>query len=402
MLKITKRAKAISPSLTLAITAKAKKLKAEGVDVIGFGAGEPDFNTPDYIIEAAKKALDIGFTKYTPSAGMPELRKAISEKFAKDNGLNYLPEQIVVSNGAKQSLFNCFQVIVEEGDEVILPTPYWLTYPELIRICGGTPVAVRTDASSGYKMTAEQLKNAITDKTVAVVLNSPNNPTGAVYTKDELQAIADVLKQFPDVYVIADEIYEKLVYDGYRRDSFAALGEDAYRRTFTINGFSKAYSMTGWRVGYVGAPTAELAKAMDGLQSHESSNANSIAQYASVVALSGGEDFMRSMNETYDRRHKLMMRLLNDTPFVQPVEGHGTFYVMADVSEMFGKSFEGTVIRDAIHLGELLIDHAKIAVIPMTPFGEPNCIRLSYAISDENIAEGCRRLKVFAESLKSC
>ena len=297
-MSVSKKVKEIAPSLTLEITAKANKMKAEGISIIGFGAGEPDFNTPDYIIESAKKALDIGFTKYTPAAGMVNLKKAVCEKFVKDNGLVYEPNQIVISSGAKSSLYHAICAIVDEGDEVILPSPFWLTYPELIKLAGGKCVYVHACKENGYKMTAEQLKANVTSKTKCVILNTPNNPTGAVYSEQEIKEIAKVCEE-NNLYVVSDEIYEKLIYEGERHYSIAQVNEYMKEHTIIINGMSKTYSMTGWRIGYLAAPLA-IAKAISSMQSHTTSNACSISQYASVTALTDpeGDKFISKMQQT--------------------------------------------------------------------------------------------------------
>lgn len=398
MLKVTKRAKQVSPSLTLAITAKANKLKEEGVDLVSFGAGEPDFNTPQYIIDAAKVALDKGMTKYTASSGTPQLRKQICEKLQKDNNLTYKPNQIVVSNGAKQSLFNAIQVLVEEGDEVIILSPYWLTYPELVVTCGGKVVELKASADNGFKVTPSQLKNAINGKTRALIFNSPSNPTGAVYTREEITALAEVLKG-TDVWVIADEIYEKLVYEGAQHHSIATMSEDAFNRTIVINGMSKAYSMTGWRIGYAAAPNAEVAALMDGLQSHQTSNANTIAQYASLVALSGGEDFLKEMVTTFNSRRKTMLEEFKTVKHVKAIAASGAFYTMVDVSKLFGKTVGGKKINSASDLAEVLIDKSAVAVIPCEGFGAPEFIRLSYTVSEAAIKKGLARIRELLENI---
>lgn len=396
---VSKKVSEIAPSLTLEITAKAKKLKSEGVSIIGFGAGEPDFNTPQYIIEAAKRALDTGFTKYTPAAGMPELKKAICEKFLKDNGLSYEPSQIVVSTGAKSSLFHAICAMIDEGDEAILPSPYWLTYPELVKLAGGKTVFVKTLAKDGYKMTAEELEAAITEKTKLLILNSPNNPTGAVYTKEELTAIAKVCEK-KKIYVISDEIYEKLVYGGEEHISIASLSDYMKEHTVVINGMSKSYSMTGWRIGYLAAPQ-DIAKAVSSMQSHTTSNACSIAQYASVAALTSDESdkFIENMQKTFDERRKYMVKTLQETDGIVLPEPKGAFYVFADVSAYYGKKFEGEEVKDSLSFANLALKKG-VAVVPGVAFGDDNCIRLSYAISLEDVKEGLKRLKEFLAELK--
>ncbi len=395
---VSKKVGEIAPSLTLEITAKAKKLKAEGVSIIGFGAGEPDFNTPEYITNAAKHALDIGFTKYTPAAGMPELKEAICKKFLKDNGLSYEPSQIVVSTGAKSSLFHAICAMVDEGDEVILPSPYWLTYPELVKLAGGKTVFIKTTANDGYKMTAEELSAAVTDKTKLLILNSPNNPTGAVYSEKELSAIAKVCEE-KGLYVISDEIYEKLVYGGEKHVSIAALSPYMKEHTVVVNGMSKSYSMTGWRIGYLAAPK-EIAKAVSSMQSHTTSNACSIAQYASVTALESEESdkFIEKMQETFDERRKYMVKTLQSTEGIILPEPKGAFYVFADVSAFYGKTFMGEKVTGSLSFAELALKKG-VAVVPGIAFGDDDCIRLSYAISIEDIKEGLKRLKDFIAEL---
>lgn len=394
---LAKRTTQISSSLTLAITAMAKKMKAEGIDVVGFGAGEPDFNTPDYIIEAAKEALDQGFTKYTASSGMPQLKEAICQKFLNDNNLKYQPSQIVVSNGAKHSLYNAMLAIIEQGDEVIMPAPYWLTYPELVKMCDGTPVIVDTK-DDGFKLTPEKLRQAITDKTKAIIINSPSNPSGIVYTQDELWALAEVIEQ-TDIYVISDEIYEKLIYDDYQHYSIASYSPKLYKQTIVINGVSKTYSMTGWRIGYLAADQ-EIAQAIDKMQSHSTSNANSISQYATVAALSHKSDFLSEMLKTFDERRKMIVDFVNQCPDLSCPEPKGAFYVMVNISKIFGKSIDGKVIDSAHKAAELMLQYAKIAVVPCESFGAPEYIRLSYATSKDDIQKGLSRLKEFINNLK--
>lgn len=398
-MEVSKKVKEIAPSLTLEITAKAKKMKAEGISIIGFGAGEPDFNTPDFIIDSAKKALDIGFTKYTPAAGMVELKKAVCEKFLKDNGLTYDPAQIVVSSGAKSSLYHAICSIVDDGDEVILPTPFWLTYPELVKLAGGKVVYVEAQKENGYKMTAEQFKNAITDKTKCLILNTPNNPTGAVYSEEEIKAIAKVAEE-NSIYVISDEIYEKLVYGGEKHYSIAQYSDFMKEHTIIINGMSKTYSMTGWRIGYLAAPLA-IAKAISSMQSHTTSNACSIAQYASVAALTDpkGEEFIAEMQKVFDERRNLMIDMLKDVDGIVCIEPKGAFYVFVDVSALYGKTYEGIQINGSLTFADCALKKG-VALIPGVAFGNDNCIRLSYAISKEDIAEGLNRFVAFINELK--
>ena len=394
---MTERVKNIAPSLTLEITAKAKKMKAEGISVIGFGAGEPDFNTPDYIIEAAKKALDIGFTKYTPASGMPELKKAICNKFKVDNNLDYEEANIVVSSGAKSSLFHAIEAVVEEGDEVLLPTPYWLTYPELIKLAGGKTVYVKAGKENGYKVTVEDLKKAFTSKTKCLIFNSPNNPTGAVYSKEEIESIAKFVEE-TGIYVIADEIYEKLVYGGAKHYSIAQYSDKVKEKTIVINGMSKTYSMTGWRIGYLAAEKS-IAKAIGSMQSHTARNPCSIAQYASVAALSSGEDFIEKMIKTFDERRRFMVERLSKIKWIKASEPQGAFYVFVDVSACYGKTFEGEKIDGSLSFASAALKKG-VALIPGVAFGDDDSIRLSYAISLEDIAEGLNRLESFINELR--
>ncbi|MBE7087381.1 MAG: pyridoxal phosphate-dependent aminotransferase [Clostridiales bacterium] len=398
-MSVSKKVSGIAPSLTLEITAKAKKMKAEGISVIGFGAGEPDFNTPDYIIDSAKKALDIGFTKYTPASGMPELKKAICQKFLNDNGLEYKENQIVISTGAKSSLYHAICGIVDDGDEVILPSPFWLTYPELIFLAGGKCVYVKTSSKNGYKITAAELENAITDKTKALILNSPNNPTGAVYTKSEILALAKVCED-KGIYVISDEIYEKLVYGGEEHYSIAQASEYMKEHTIIVNGMSKTYSMTGWRIGYLAAPE-KIAKAISSMQSHTTSNACSFAQYASVTALTAkeGEDFIKNMQKVFDERRRYMVETLQGIDGVVCIEPKGAFYVFVDVSALYGKEYDGQKIEGSLSFADCALKKG-IALIPGVAFGDDDCIRLSYATSMDDIKEGLKRLADFVKELK--
>lgn len=398
-MSISKKVKEIAPSLTLEITAKAKKMKADGISVIGFGAGEPDFNTPEFIINSAKNALDIGFTKYTPAAGMVELKKAICEKFLKDNQLSYEPNQIVISSGAKSSLYHAICSIVDDNDEVILPSPFWLTYPELIKLAGGKCVYIQTEKENGYKMTAEQFEKAITDKTKCLILNSPNNPTGAVYSKDEIIAIAKVCEK-KGIFVISDEIYEKLVYGEVEHYSIAQYSDFMKEHTIVINGMSKTYAMTGWRIGYLAAPLA-IAKAISSMQSHTTSNANSIAQYASVTALTDkqGEQFIVEMQKIFDQRRRLMIDMLKDVEGLECIKPQGAFYVFVNIKKLIGKTFEGEVIDGSLKFADCALKMG-IALIPGVAFGSDDCIRLSYATSTEDIKEGLTRLISFVNQLK--
>lgn len=398
-MEISERAKNISPSLTLAITAKAKAMKAQGLDVVSFGAGEPDFNTPDYIIEAAKRALDAGMTKYTPVPGTPELRRAIADKLKKDIGVEYAPEQIVVSTGGKQTLRNACEALINPGDEVILPAPYWLTYPELIRMSGGRVVVIETTDRDNFKVTPEMLEKAITPRTKAFIFTNPSNPTGMVYTPEETEALAKVLVKH-GVYVISDEIYEKLVY-GVPFRSIASFGDDIKELTVICSGMSKTYSMTGWRVGYSAAPL-NVAKAMSSIQSHTTSNTNSIAQYASYAALTDkrGEEFLSHMVSVFDARRRLIVSLVRSAPLLSAPEPMGAFYIMVNVSATFGKKCDGEVIGNSSDFCAKLLEKSLVAVVDGAAFGAPDYVRLSYACGEDDIRKGLGRIAEFTASLK--
>ena len=378
----------LTPSLTLAIDSKAKAMRAEGIDVCGFGAGEPDFDTPEHIKEAAIKALQEGFTKYTPSAGLPELRTAISEKYAKDNNLDYKPSQVIVSNGAKQSCYNAILACCEPGDEVIIPAPYWLSYPDMVRLVGAEPVIVQTKASNSYKMTAEEFENAMTPRTKMVVINSPGNPTGSVYTREELEALVEVALT-EDIFILADEIYEKLIYDDASHVSVASLSKEAYDLTITVNGFSKAYAMTGWRLGYLGAPE-EIAKVIDSLQSHSTSGPNSFAQKGAVAALKGSQQCVTDMRDEFNVRREYMYERLAAIPNLSTVKPLGAFYMLADISK-FGLS--------STNFADRLLSKAEVAVVPGIAFGDDKTVRLSYATDLETIKTGLDRIEQFCRTI---
>ncbi|MCL0041857.1 pyridoxal phosphate-dependent aminotransferase [Peptococcaceae bacterium] len=398
MVKLAERVMKISPSLTLAIDAKAKQMKAEGIRVFNFGVGEPDFDTPEHIKQAAIDAINKGMTKYTPAAGTLELKQAVVDKFKRENGLNYDISQIVISCGAKHSLYNAFQVLVEDGDEVILPAPFWISHLEQIKIAGAEPVIVMTEEKNGFKMTPEQLEKAITSKTKAVLLNSPCNPTGSVYTKEELEALAEVILKH-DIIIVSDEIYEKLIYDGLEHVSIASLSDELKECTVVINGVSKAYAMTGWRIGYAAAPV-EIAKKMASLQSHATSNPTSIAQAASVAALNGDQKPVGDMKREFVKRRDYMLnRLLNIDGITCPKPG-GAFYLFPNVSTYFGKAYKGKQINNATDLATLLLDKVQVAVVPGVAFGSDNFVRLSYATSIEVIAEAMDRIESVLAEIK--
>lgn len=396
-LTLSKKAMAVKPSSTLAITAKAKEMKANGVDVVGFGAGEPDFNTPDNINEAAIRAINEGFTKYTPASGIMELKQAICDKFKRFNNISYEPSQIVISNGGKHCLTNIFEAILNPGDEVIIPAPYWLSYPEIVKLADGVPVFIRGEKKDGYKVSAEQIKAAITPNTKALVLNTPSNPTGMIYTREELEAIANVVVE-ADIYVIADEMYENLLYNGAEHVSIASLGEEIYKRTITCSGVAKGYAMTGWRIGYIGA-SVEVAKVMGSLQSHQTSNPNSIAQKAALEAISGPQDTVEKMRQEFDKRRKYMYDRFCKMPYVSTLEPQGAFYVFVDVTEACEKEYKGEKIETAAKLADILINDYSVAVIPCADFGFADHIRLSYATSIEQIEKGLNRVEEFLKSL---
>ena len=398
MERLAKRVRRISPSLTLAISAKAKAMKAAGEDVINFGVGEPDFNTPAHVIAAAKEALDQGRTKYTASSGIPELRRAICDKLLRDNGLVYEPSQIIVSNGAKHSLYNACFALLEEGDEVIIPAPYWLSYPELVKLCGGVPVFVNADKKAGFKITPEQLKAAITPKTKMFIFTSPSNPTGAVYTEAEVRALAAVCEE-AGIFVLADEIYEKLVYTGVKPFSIAAYSEKLKNNTIIVNGVSKTYAMTGWRIGYLAAP-ADVAKAIDSFQSHATSNANTIAQYATLKAIQSSEEEVEKMRSIFaDRRSKMLDRI-EKMEGVYCVVPDGAFYVMLVVEGLYGKSYNGKTIANSVDFATELLESKKVATVPGAAFGADDCVRLSYSLSTEDMLKGLERIEEFVKALK--
>ena len=390
---LSNKSENISASLTLQIDAIAKKMKEEGINVIGFGAGEPDFDTPLYIQEAAINAIKAGYTRYTPTSGILELKNAIINKFKNENNLTYKPSQIIVSTGAKQCLANTFQAILNPGDEVIVPIPYWVSYPELIKMADGVPVFVDTEESNSFKYTYDKLKEVVTEKTKAILLNSPNNPTGAVYNLEELRMIAKFAEE-NDLLIISDEIYEKLIYGEIKPISIATLSKDIYDRTIVINGVSKTYAMTGWRLGYTAA-SEKIIALMSNIQSHTTSNPNSITQYAVVAALSGGEDIIANMVAEFKRRRDYMVEKVNSIYKLSCVKPEGAFYVMVNISEVLGKKYKDTIIKDSVDFSNQLLNAEKVAVVPGDGFGVANYVRLSYATSMDNIVEGLNRLALF-------
>ena len=394
----SKKAMNITPSITLAITAKAKELKGAGVDVVSFGAGEPDFNTPKNIMDAAIKSMEEGKTKYTPTSGIIELREAICKKLKEDNKLCYNSNQIIVSTGAKQCLADAFMAILNPGDEVIVPIPYWVSYPELIKLADGVPVFVEGKEENDYKYTLESLNKVVNGNTKAIIINSPNNPTGTVYSIEELKEIAEFAKKH-DLIIISDEIYEKLIYDGKKHVSVASLSEDAYNRTIVINGFSKSYAMTGWRLGYA-AGNAEVIKLMTSVQSHVTSNTNSIAQYAGVEALNGPKDEIEKMVKKFEERRNLMIDRIKNITGLSVIRPEGAFYVMINLENYLGKSINENVINNSVDFSRELLEHEKVAVIPGSAFGLDKYIRLSYATSEELILKGLDRIESFLNKLK--
>ena len=399
MERLAKRIRTISPSQTLAISAKAKAMKAAGENVINFGVGEPDFPTPDYIVEAAVRALHEGKTKYTPSSGLPALRSAVCEKFRRENGLIYEPSQIIVSNGAKHSIFNVCYALVDEGDEVIIPSPYWLTYPEVVKTCGGVPVFVEGSKENGFKITAEQLEAAVTPKTKLLIFNSPCNPTGAVYSEEEVRALAAVCEKH-GIFVLSDEIYEKLIYTDAKPFSMAAVSDRMKELTITVNGVSKTFAMTGWRIGYLAAPKA-IAKAIDSFQSHATSNACSIAQCATIEALTSpvSEEKIKEMCAIFASRRAAAVERIAKMKDVYCIVPEGAFYLMLVVSGVYGRKCGEKVLASSADFAEALLETEKVAVVPGAPFGADDCVRLSYSLSMEDMLEGLGRIEAFLKGL---
>jgi aspartate aminotransferase len=394
---LAKRVLGIKPSPTLSMDAKAKEMKASGIDVISFGVGEPDFDTPENIKDAAIKALREGFTKYTPVDGIPSLKDAIAEKLRKDNGLTYTRDEIIVSCGAKHSLYNIAQALYGEGDEVIIPVPYWVSYPDQVILNDAEPVFVRTHEKDEFMVQPGELENHISRRTKALILNYPSNPTGFTYRAGTLKAIAE-LAVTHDFYVVADEIYEKLLYDGVKHTSIASLGEEIKKKTLLVNGLSKSHAMTGWRIGYT-AGSSDVIKAMGNVQSQSTSNPTSIAQAAAVEALTGPQDFIRTMLREFDKRRKFLVTELNKIMGISCTMPNGAFYAFPNVQALFGKSAQGRKIQDSAALASFLLEDAHIALVPGSAFGAEGYIRMSYATSMENIEKGVRRLRSAIEKL---
>ena len=386
--KITKRAASLSPSLTLAIDSKAKQMKAEGQDVVGFGAGEPDFDTPQHIKDAAIKAINEGFTKYTPASGTPELRQAIADKFKRENGLSYKPSQIIVSCGGKHSCYNVILATCEEGDEVIIPAPYWLSYPEMVKLAGAKPVILQTTDQTEFKVTPEQLRGAITPRTRLFILNSPSNPTGTVYTPEEIKALGDICVE-KGVLIMSDEIYEHLLYDGATHKSVASFSPAHYEHTIVVHGFAKAWSMTGWRLGFLAAPEP-IAKAIDAVQSHSTSNPTSFAQRGAVAALTGSQEHLKGWLAEYNRRRTYAWKKLNSIPGISCVNAKGAFYLFPNIGK--------TGLSSSDFCAKLL-EKEKVAAVPGIAFGADDCFRLSYATSMADVEKGLERIERFCKAL---
>jgi aspartate aminotransferase len=382
------RANILTPSMTLSIDSKAKAMKAEGIDICSFAAGEPDFDTPEHIKAAAMASIEGGFTKYTPSSGIPELRQAIADKFAADNKLTYKPSQVIVSNGAKHSCFNAILATCQPGDEVIIPSPYWLSYPEMVRLAGAEPVFVQTKEANNWKMTAEEFENAMTPRTKMVIINTPGNPTGAVYTRDELAKIVEVAEE-EEIIILADEIYEKLTYDGAEHVSIASISPEAYDLTITVNGLSKAYAMTGWRLGYLGAPE-QIAKAIDSIQSHSTSNPCSFAQKGGLAALKGNQQPVADMRDEFDVRRQYMFGRLSQIPNLTVAKPQGAFYMLVNI---------GNLSLSSTNFADRLLSKANVAVVPGIAFGDDRTLRLSYATSMDIIKKGLDRFEDFCRTL---
>ena len=395
---IAKRAQSIKPSPTLATAAKAKAMKAQGIDVVDFGVGEPDFDTPENVKQAGIKAIQSGFTKYTPAGGTDELKEAVIEKFKRDNNLAYEKSQILISCGAKHSLYNIAEALFDPGDEVIIPSPYWVSYPDQVLLNDATPVIVETTEAEGFKLSAQKLEKAITKKTKALVLNSPSNPTGLAYDKKTLEEIAAIAVKH-GIYVISDEIYEKLLYDGFAHFSIASLSPEIKGLTIVVNGVSKSHAMTGWRIGYAAGPK-EVITAMANIQSQSTSNPCSISQKAALEALRGPQDFITTMNVEFDKRRKYMVERLNRIPGISCLMPVGAFYAFPNVAGLYGKSIQGKTIKNSSDFAAYLLEEAKVALVSGDAFGADPYIRLSYATSMENVQKGLDRIEKAVSALR--
>lgn len=389
-IELSKKVTAVAPSLTLAITAKAKEMKAQGIDVISLSAGEPDFDTPEHVKAKAVEALQKGMTKYTPASGSVELRKAVAAKLKKDQGLDIPAEQIIVTVGAKHAVFNAVYILVNEGDEVAIPAPYWLSYPEMVTLCGGTNRILPTDEATEFKLTPEILKKGLSDRTKALILNSPSNPTGAVYSKKELQALIEVLKEYPKVVVISDEIYEKLIFAGQQHYSIASLDPEIAKRTIVVNGHSKAYSMTGWRLGYAACPTKEMAKAMSSFQSHSTSNTTTFAQPGGIQALEQGDKDAAQMCQAFEKRRNFFVEKIKAIPKLEPFVAQGAFYLFVNIAKTG---------LDSMKFTERLLSEAHVAVVPGKPFGSEQHVRMSFASSEKSLEQAASRIAAWIAKL---
>lgn len=394
---LAKRTKSLKPSPTLHISAIEKSLRAKGVDVCGFGAGEPDFPTPDHIIEAATRAMKEGFTKYTPATGIDELKEAVRQKFLKENGISYSLEQIIITCGGKHALFNLMQAIVDEGDEVIIPSPYWVSYPAMVELCGGKPVFLETREEEGFDIDLKELKRLISSRTKAIILNYPSNPAGSVYSIKTLEEVGELAVE-KGIIIISDEIYEKISYNGYEHKSIASLSEEIKERTVICHGVSKTYSMTGWRIGFAAGPK-EIIKAMGSIQSQSTSNPTSVSQIAALAALSGPQDFVKKMVEEFKKRRDYIVKELNSIPDVTCYNPKGAFYVFPNFSKVLGKNHEGKRIRSSTDLTQILLEKYHVATVPGVEFGKEGYLRLSFATSLEVIKEGLSRIKSAVENL---
>ena len=396
-LTISHRCQNIAPSVTLQIDARAKEMRAAGLDVIGFGAGEPDFPTPQHICDAAKEALDLGMTRYTPAAGTKELRKAICEKLRRDNDMTYTYGDILVSSGAKHTLFTILQGIIDPGDEVLIPTPCWVSYPEMVRMAGGVPIFIPADESTNFIPTSRDIASRVTRRTKAIIITSPSNPNGSVWEQEQLQFVADLAVSHP-FYVISDEIYEKLIYDGRKHLSIAQLGEQIKAQTFLVNGMSKAYAMTGWRIGYVAGPRHEIT-AMANFQSQATSNANTIAQYAAMKALQGDQSCVDEMVKEFEKRRDLMVERINAIPGISCRKPQGAFYIMMNIRQLLGRTYNGRVLESSMDFAELLLAEKQVAVVPGVAFEAEGYCRLSYAVSADQINRGLDRIEEYVRTL---
>lgn len=386
--RLAERLKKIHPSSTLAITSKARKLKSEGRDIVSFAAGEPDFDTPDFVKDEAIAAIKAGFTKYTPTTGIPELKKLICQKFKKDNSLEYAPEQVIVSNGAKHSIYNALMVLLNPHDEVLIPLPYWVSYPEMVHLCQGTPRFIKTKPEDNFKITLKDLRKHVSQKTKVLILNSPSNPTGAIYGRSELEEIAKVCVE-KNIFVISDEIYEKIIFDGSRHESIGSFNKDIYDLTITVNGLSKSFSMTGWRIGYLGAP-ADIAGVISNLQDHSTSNPNSIAQKAAVAALSAPDDFTRDLCREFQKRRDYLAERLKKVPKLSFKLPQGAFYIFCDISKTG---------LDSMSFARRLLEEEYVSVIPGAGFGMDDFVRISFATSIEELRKGMDRIERWVASL---